>query len=318
MKVLVADDDEVCRVLLQHLVETLRHECLVADDGLRAWDHFWRNDPDVVISDWNMPSMDGIDLCRRVRAVDAESGDYTYFIFLTVREDTVSFLTAMREGADDFLTKPLDDVEVRVRLGVAERLLRALSQVKEQQEQVQALNRQLRERAREDPLTALGTETRLREDLDVENARVVAYGHAYALALFNIDHFTLYNQYSGASAGDDAIEVVGRRLADLARGGDRVYHLRGGEFAVFLPEQSHLGARAAVERLQRQIDALAIPHPAMGPEAKLTVSAGVALVRARDEVESAQVLRRATELLSLARALGHAVAVQGDLMEVPR
>jgi CheY-like chemotaxis protein len=121
LKVLIAEDDAVSRRILRSMVESLGHECLAADDGLMAWETYQSTaDIDVVISDWMMPHMDGLELCRRVRAL--ERARYTFFIILTALRGNERLLEGLRAGADEYLTKPLDREQLQARLDVASRI----------------------------------------------------------------------------------------------------------------------------------------------------------------------------------------------------
>src|SRR4051794_3369449 len=133
MKILLAEDSAASRFLLQRAVEELGHECVVAEDGLQAWERYKEGGAEVVISDWIMPGLDGDELCRRIRA-DAD-GSYTYFVMLTSLEDKEHVLRGMQAGVDDYLTKPLDRNDLSARLIAASR--------------VTALHRQIVEQARE-------------------------------------------------------------------------------------------------------------------------------------------------------------------------
>jgi DNA-binding response OmpR family regulator len=108
MNVLIAEDDALTRLMLQRAVEHHGHACLVAHDGLEAWQLFQTHTVDIIISDWLMPLLDGVELCRRVRHQMERASTYTYIIFLTALDDKEYMRAAMREGADDYLTKPLD------------------------------------------------------------------------------------------------------------------------------------------------------------------------------------------------------------------
>jgi two-component system, cell cycle response regulator len=121
VRVLIAEDDAVSRTLLKKAVERFGHECLTAEDGEKAWELF-RNTPevDVVISDWMMPGIDGLELCRRIR--QASRLEYTFFIFLTVLGDKKHLLEGMRTAADDYLAKPLDGEQLQARLIAASRV----------------------------------------------------------------------------------------------------------------------------------------------------------------------------------------------------
>ncbi len=103
MKVLIAEDDAVSRLMLRRAIEHLGHEVLVATDGTDAWELYRQHVVDVIVSDWLMPGMDGLDLCRRVRAAQRET--YTYFMLLTSLEGKQHFMQGMQAGADDYLTK---------------------------------------------------------------------------------------------------------------------------------------------------------------------------------------------------------------------
>lgn len=121
MKILVAEDEPVARQVLAATLTGLGHEVTLTADGADAWDAWLLSQSRVVISDWEMPTMDGLELCRRVRGRPAER--YTYFILLTGRGGRESFFAAMDAGVDDFLTKPVNTDELAARLRVAERIL---------------------------------------------------------------------------------------------------------------------------------------------------------------------------------------------------
>ncbi|MDX6641119.1 MAG: phosphoserine phosphatase RsbU/P [Solirubrobacteraceae bacterium] len=135
MRILLAEDSAASRFLLRHAVEELGHECIVAEDGLRAWELFRRDHAEVVISDWIMPGLDGDELCRRIRA-DARSA-YTYFVMLTSLEDKEFVLRGMQAGVDDYLTKPLDRNDLAARLIAASRVTALHHQIAEQQRELE-------------------------------------------------------------------------------------------------------------------------------------------------------------------------------------
>jgi type IV pilus assembly protein PilB len=121
MKVLVAEDDTVSRMVVKKTVEKLGHECLAAVDGEEAWGLYLRDpDIDAIVSDWMMPNMDGLELCRRVRGLEREG--YTFFVFLTALGGREHLLEGMRAGADEYLVKPLDAEQLRAKLLEASRV----------------------------------------------------------------------------------------------------------------------------------------------------------------------------------------------------
>lgn len=128
MKVLAVEDDPVARAILRRTLERLGHEVVEAKDGEEAWEAWLREKPRVAVSDWQMPRLDGLGLCKRFRA--QEGRDYVYFILLTATNDSAHNRRAAAEaGVDDFLTKPIELSRLWARLRVAERILKYTTQV---------------------------------------------------------------------------------------------------------------------------------------------------------------------------------------------
>jgi CheY-like chemotaxis protein len=122
MKIAIVDDDAVTRRLLLTTLEQLGHSCVAYEDGEVAWEALATEPADIVVSDWLMPKVDGLELCAKIR--EATERTYTYFILLTQKTDNrANHLAAMKAGIDDFLPKPLDFEQIWMRLRVAERIL---------------------------------------------------------------------------------------------------------------------------------------------------------------------------------------------------
>jgi phosphoserine phosphatase RsbU/P len=120
-KVLIVEDDPIARRFMSALMEKLGHEVELAENGMEAWKIFDRKPVSLIISDWAMPELDGLELCKKVRA--RRETAYTYFILLTSKSSKENYLQAMMAQVDDFLTKPLDQDELTIRLWVANRIL---------------------------------------------------------------------------------------------------------------------------------------------------------------------------------------------------
>jgi two-component system chemotaxis response regulator CheY len=150
MHVLIADDDPGTRLLVSAAVEQLGHRCTVAEDGSEAWHRYQELLPDVVITDWQMPGMDGTQLAEAIRGL--ASAPYAYVVVLTGAADEDAARRTMEVGADDLLLKPLDTAQLERKLIAAGR--------------VTALHRRMHADARQDTLTGLGNRLRLAEDLD--------------------------------------------------------------------------------------------------------------------------------------------------------
>jgi phosphoserine phosphatase RsbU/P len=127
MKILAVEDDPIASAVLAASLSALGHEVVQATDGLSAWEKLQREPIRVVVCDWLMPNVDGLELCRRLRA---KPGDYVYFILVTNRTPTVENQdAAFAAGVDDFLSKPLDPQDLKTRLHVARRILGFTSQI---------------------------------------------------------------------------------------------------------------------------------------------------------------------------------------------
>ncbi|MEN3002442.1 MAG: diguanylate cyclase [Armatimonadota bacterium] len=141
MRVLVVEDDRVAARVLERLLRQAGYEVQVAHDGKQAWTLYQQSPVPLVITDWMMPEMDGLELCRRVR--DYPQNSYTYILLLTARDQKEDRIAALNAGADDFLTKPVDVSELQARLRTAQRILDTERRLHEQNRQLQELNEEL-------------------------------------------------------------------------------------------------------------------------------------------------------------------------------
>jgi sigma-B regulation protein RsbU (phosphoserine phosphatase) len=121
-KVLIAEDDTMPSKVLARALESWGYEVFAAPDGAAGWELFQQHPITLVVSDWEMPVANGIDLCRKVRSL--KDRDYAYFVLLTSRSDKTSLVEALEAGADDFIGKPFDEGELHARIRAGERILR--------------------------------------------------------------------------------------------------------------------------------------------------------------------------------------------------
>ena len=280
VRVLVADDSATARKLVEHSVRALGHECVVAEDGERAWELFRERGADVVISDWLMPGIEGDELCRRIRAADP----YAYLIMVTKLEGREHLMRGIEAGADDYLTKPFDRDALEARMIVAERVTGLHRRLADQQRELERLNRELFTQARRDlMLGRVGNRLSMVEDLERVEARVARYGHTFAVALCDIDRFKPYNDAKGHVAGDDTLRAIAGSLVGNCRREDSVYCYGGEEFLVLFAEQALDSAAVAAERMRAAVESLGIPHPGLDPPGVVTISVGVARGRGADD-----------------------------------
>jgi sigma-B regulation protein RsbU (phosphoserine phosphatase) len=143
MKVLVAEDDPIAAEVLRMHLESWGHEVVMTENGAEAWRRFERDHVALVISDWMMPELDGLELVRRIRLCDR--GSYAYVILLTARSRKEDIVRGMEAGADDFLGKPFDRDELRVRLRAGERILQLEQSLARRNEELERANVQITE-----------------------------------------------------------------------------------------------------------------------------------------------------------------------------
>ncbi|HYN18744.1 MAG TPA: diguanylate cyclase [Actinomycetes bacterium] len=295
MRILVVDDEPLSRLVVQAALDRLGHQWTAAEDGQAAWQCFSQDKPDVLITDLLMPGLDGLELCRRVRA-DTRAG-YTYIVLVTVLGDRQDIVRGMDAGADDYLVKPLQLFDLRARLIAAQR-------VTDLHAELDSHRAQLAHLARHDPLTGLGNRRSLQQDLEVLHARSQRYRRRFALAMCDIDRFKAYNDTHGHQAGDQALRAVAATIARELRGGDAVYRYGGEEFLLVLPEQTLDTALIAVERVRSAMERLAIPQTAAGPSGMLTLSAGIAAFGPGEPTTAEELLKQADVALYRAKSAG--------------
>lgn len=302
MRVLVIEDEPDQRELLASALGSLGHEVSLADDGAIGLGIWRKLRPDVVLTDWRLPGLDGLELTRAIR--DEDDG-YTFIVVFTGESSPGDRVTGMRAGADDYLVKPFRFADLVARLVAAERVTALHQRIHEQQRALEAREAELRELAlrlyaegRRDALTGAGNRLALEEYLGKLHGLRLG---RYSLVMFDLDAFKALNDRSGHLAGDRVLAAVGRVLVAEARAGDSLFRFGGEEFVLVLPGEGLDGAAAAAERVLSAIRAAALPHPTRGV---CSVSAGVAAYDAAAPESPDAVLGRADRGMYAAKAAG--------------
>jgi diguanylate cyclase (GGDEF)-like protein len=301
VRVLVAEDDDGTRHALVSMIRELGYQCTGAHDGQQAWELQCRAPFEVILSDWKMPRMDGLELCRRTRVVD-EGRPYTYFIFMTNFADKAHFLRGMEVGADDYHTKPIDFDELRARLTSASRVIAVYRKLASQNESLRRDSKTSFEMARLDALTGIPNRLAMDEELEKVWARAKRYRRGASIAICDIDRFKAYNDHFGHVAGDDVLRRIAHAIRHELRDSDGLFRYGGEEFLAILPEQSLARARQAIERVRNGVERLAISSCVDRPV--VTVSAGVAELDPTIDEAPEDWLRRADAALYRAKASG--------------
>jgi len=195
LSALVADEEPSVRAVVKHALEALGHTVRVVHDGREAFQLILKERFDLVVTDWEMPGIDGLDLCRRIREVRLPG--YTYVIILSVRRGKTNLMRGLSVGADDFMAKPFDPEELRVRLHTAERILKLESQLSRANDELRRLNDGLLKKSRIDPLMEINNRLTFEEQFSQFHEICVEREVAYGIVMCDVDHFKRLNDHFG-------------------------------------------------------------------------------------------------------------------------
>jgi two-component system, cell cycle response regulator len=294
VKVLVADDDVVSRRLLEAMLTKWGYEVAVTRDGAEAWEVLQRADtPPMAILDWMMPSMDGVEVCRKVRQRGQEP--YVYLLLLTTKGRKENIIEGLDAGADDYLTKPFDPHELQVRLRTGKRIVTLQAELIEAREA-------LRVQATHDQLTGVWNRRAILEVLGNELARSRREGLPVAIAIADLDYFKRINDTYGHIAGDTALCEAAGRMRALLRPYDAIGRYGGEEFLMVLPGCTSRSAFILAERLRISMS----QEPVKVPEGAIDVtsSLGVASSDTIASMDATTLIRAADSALYRAKAGG--------------
>jgi two-component system cell cycle response regulator len=292
VRILIADDDPVSSRILEATLVNIGHDVVAVADGLEAIRVGDLPDsPHLAILDWMMPGADGLAVCRAIRR---RAGPYVYIILLTARDRHEDMLACLDAGADDFLKKPFDAIELQARLRSGERVLALQQRLLDAQEA-------LLHEATHDHLTGVWNRGMIVEQLDRELSRARREGRSLAVVMADIDHFKNINDTYGHATGDTILRETVARMVGVPRLYDFVGRYGGEEFLLVLPGCDLSAARLVAERVRNAVAATPISVGAV--QLSVSVSLGVACTSsARDE--SATVLQAADEALYRAKRRG--------------
>jgi|HubBroStandDraft_1064217.scaffolds.fasta_scaffold00085_44 two-component system cell cycle response regulator len=243
--VLVAEDDPICRRVLESRLGKWGFRVITAEDGLEAWEILRQgNAPDLLILDWMMPGIDGPELCRRVR--ESRNAIYPYILLVTGKDDTQDVVRGLQAGADDYLSKPFDPTELRARLQVGKRILTL------QHELIQA-REELRFQADHDILTGILSRAAIFNALDRELQRGARSGTSTGILMMDVDHFKKLNDTHGHLSGDAVLKEVAQRINRAVRSYDFLGRYGGEEFLAVLSDCRPGDLRTIAERVRSAV-----------------------------------------------------------------
>lgn len=285
-RILVVDDDENNRTLMQELCRSLGHETETCEDADAAFAAMAARRPDLVLLDIGLPRVDGFGVLRKMKG-DAALAEIPVII-VTAMADMDSKVKGIELGAEDYLTKPFKLFELQTRV-------RAALQVRHYQDRLQSAERALAEQGRADPVTGAGQFAQLHAHLDYEVTRARRYGRPLSGLLVAVDDFIALRSKVGGPEGDRLLHAVAEVLGAVTRHVDRLFRLDVEEFVVLLPETPLAGAVVVAERVRERLKEA---------DLGLTCSIGVAAFPHAEIRGGEDLLKAADAALRTARGAG--------------
>jgi diguanylate cyclase (GGDEF)-like protein len=245
--ILLAEDDPVTRMLMTRFLKKAGYEVKAVGDGNEALDHMTQRYFPILVTDWEMPGMDGIDLCKAVRNLQLDG--YVYALLLTARNAKEHIIAGLEAGADDYLIKPVHEPELIARLNTGRRIL-AL------EHSLRFANERNRILSITDALTGAFNRRYLMDQLPRELERCRRYGTPLSVIMCDVDHFKQVNDVNGHAAGDDVLQQFATRIQKSIRStSDWLARLGGEEFLIVLPETDYEGAVLVAEKIRDIVSA---------------------------------------------------------------
>ena len=264
-RILLVDDEPTQRLIMARLLKRAGYDVEAAANGREALAKLEKGGFQLLITDWEMPEMDGIALCRAVRA--SQKHGYIYTILLTARDASEHVVAGLQSGADDYLTKPVIEPELMARLNTGRRIVTL-------ERSLRAANEENRRLSVTDPLTGASNRRYLMEQLPREIDRAGRYGRELAVIMCDVDHFKKINDAHGHLIGDEVLKWFVVKLHSVIRASDWIARYGGEEFVIVLPETNIANAAIAAEHVRAQISAE--PFGFDGVSFPVTASFGVA------------------------------------------
>jgi len=295
MKVLVVEDSVIDRHILTKDLKEWGFKVAVATNGARARKILEQKDPPrLVLLDWMLPDVDGIHLCRDLRN-RAPNEPYIYVVMVTAKEKKADLVKAMEAGADDYLVKPFDSVELKARLLAGKRIV-------DLHEQLLLAGEFLRFAATHDPLTGLWNRAEVISFLRRELVRSDREQRPLGVVIADVDHFKNLNDTFGHLAGDSVLKEIAKRLQSGVRVYDGIGRYGGEEFLLVLPG---CDLKPAVDRANALRSAVSSrPLMAAAKEVTVTISLGVTVAAPEAEPALEETLQRADRALYQAKEKG--------------
>lgn len=301
MKILIADDDRVSLMMMRRMLVQSGYDVSTVCNGVDAVDSvIQENGPRLLLLDWMMPNLNGLEVCRAIRA--HSHGRYVYIVLLTAKDSKADLITGLEAGADDFLTKPCHPEELQARLRAGHRILRLEDVLVEAREE-------MRFRATHDALTRLLNRGAIVQSLS-DHLRDAKTLNPFAVVLCDIDHFKQINDTYGHPIGDEVLQAVATRLGGLRLRSDELGRFGGEEFMLLLHNVTPEGLDALGTNICDSI--CSTPIETTAGNLSVSVSAGILAMTGPGEcLDVDEILTRTDQLLYQAKKEGRNRAVAG-------
>ena len=264
--ILLAEDDPVTRMLMTRFLKKAGYEVDAVPNGSEALDKMTKRYYPILVTDWEMPEMDGVALCKAVRNMQLDG--YVYALLLTARDSKEHIIAGLEAGADDYLIKPVHEPELIARLNAGRRILNL-------EYSLRVANERNRVLSITDSLTGTYNRRYLMEQLPRELERCCRYACPLSVLMSDIDHFKEINDALGHMAGDEVLQQFAVRAQKAIRtSSDWVSRYGGEEFLIVLPETAHEAAVHVAEKIRALISSTAFAT--LAGDAEVTASFGVA------------------------------------------
>lgn len=306
MRILIVDDDPALLDFIGALLRHEGHEVEAASDAETALRRALEANPHFIVTDWVMPGMTGIQLCKALR--QSEQTKSIYVIMLTACEDESHLVEAFDAGADDYVVKPFNPRAFLARVRAARRIVNLQEQVARDKEEIKhyaaelsVANRKLERAAFTDPLTGLANRRYALDRLEQEWNTAVRYARPIACMIVDIDHFKAVNDTHGHDVGDRVLQQTAQLLRENVRKSDVVCRFGGEEFLVICKDTNLQGVRTVAEHIRTKVEGT--PFEVAGVTGYVKVSIGVA-VRSTAAASTKLLLKAADGALYAAKARG--------------
>ncbi len=291
MKILIADDSSVSRHLLGSMVKKWGYDVISASDGTQAWEVLSGPDaPRLAILDWMMPGLTGPEVCEKVRGQGGDS--YIYILLLTGRTQKEDVIEGMTAGADDYVVKPFDQQELRVRLRAGRRIV-------ELQDELLSAREELRQQATHDALTGLKNRARIREVLAERMDDARRTGAPVGVIMLDLDRFKSINDTYGHAVGDAVLITAASRIQNSLAATD-VVGRDGGEEFLLVTSRPTENLAALAESVRQAVAA----EPVVVGDVSLPITASLGYAQLCPRADADLLLRAADEALYRAKHNG--------------